>query len=85
MRQGREFVLTVSIAQWLERRPPNLAVVGSSPGGDRHIYVPVMLRSSYLLTNKAMPGTSLKKTKKKTKKKHVREPQFETRQGRRIL
>ena len=26
-----------SIAQWLERRPPNTAVVGSSPGGDRHI------------------------------------------------
>ena len=33
-----------------------------------------------------MPGTSLKKKKKKKKKKkHVREPQFETRQGRRIL
>ena len=29
--------VTVSIAQWLERRPPNPAVVGSSPGRDRHI------------------------------------------------
>ena len=27
----------VSIAQWLERRPPNPAIVGPSPGGDRHI------------------------------------------------
>ena len=28
---------SVSIAQWLERRLPNLAVMGSSPGRDRHI------------------------------------------------
>ena len=26
-----------SIAQWLERQPPNPGVVGSSPGGDKHI------------------------------------------------
>ena len=39
-----------SIAQWLERRPPNPAVVSSSPGGDRHIHC--MCLSSYLLTNK---------------------------------
>ena len=34
------------------RIEPNQAVVGLSPGGDRHKYMPVMLRSSYLLTNK---------------------------------
>ena len=29
--------LSDSIAQWLERRPPDPAVMGSSPGGDIHI------------------------------------------------
>ena len=31
------YYLSVSIAQWLERRPLNPAVVGSSHGGDIHI------------------------------------------------
>ena len=29
------FFTSVSIAQWLERRPPNPVVVGASPGGGR--------------------------------------------------
>ena len=45
------FLLSVSIAQWLERRSPNTAVVGSSPSG-ADIYVPAMLRSSNFLANK---------------------------------
>ena len=41
-----------SIAQWLERRPSDPAVVRSSPGRGTDIYVPAMLRSKYHLANK---------------------------------
>ena len=44
-------IQSVSIAQWLEHRPPKPAVVGSSLGGT-DIYVPAILRSSCLLANK---------------------------------
>ena len=44
---------SVSIAQWLEWRPSNLAVVRSSPGWRcTYMYVPAMLRSKYLMANK---------------------------------
>ena len=44
--------LGASIAQWLERRPSDPAVVRLSPGRGKDIYVPAMLRSKYHLANK---------------------------------
>ena len=50
------------IAQWLERRPSNTAVVRLNPGR-RRTYVPVILRPRAFWQIKAMPGMSyLKKT-----------------------
>ena len=44
IRENEDADQSVSIAQWLERRSSNPAVVRSSPGR-RRTYVPAMLRS----------------------------------------
>ena len=50
-------LITVSIAQWLECRPSNPAVVGSSPGGDGHICASHCEVKITIWLIKAMPDT----------------------------
>ena len=50
------YIMSVSIAQWLEPWPSDPAVVGSNPGWG---YVPAILWSRTSWQVKAMPGTSL--------------------------